>query len=106
MSGSELMAVGTFAILFLGAIFGTFWRFWGLIDKAAQEGKDAKTDLASYKLHAAETFATKQGVTEQMVALTKAVNDVGDRLDKRLDGMTDRLDRVIEASHKPVRRQS
>jgi hypothetical protein len=37
---------------------------------------------------------------------TKAVHDIGDRIDKRHDTTTNRLDRVIEHNHKPVRRQS
>lgn len=60
----------------------------------------SREELATYKTHVAETFATEAGVKEEMAAVT----DVGDRLDKRLDTMTDRLDRVIEHNHKPVRR--
>lgn len=102
MSGAELMAVGTFVILALGAIFGTFWRFWGLIDRAGQEGKEAKTDLAAYKTHVAETFATKQGQREQTETILAAVNGIRDDV-KNLNG---RIDRMLEAQPKPLRRQS
>jgi hypothetical protein len=98
MSGELTTGIG-FLIVVVTFVGGIYWRWSSMVG-----GVDK--DLQAYKLHVSEHYATKQGVTEQMVALTKAVNDVGDRLDKRLDGMTDRLDRVIEASHKPVRRQS
>lgn len=61
--------------------------------------------MATDKLHVAETFATTR-CAEQMGSVTKAINAMGDRIEKRLDGITDRMSRVIEASHKPLRRTS
>ena len=98
------------AILFFLTVSGALWAIWWRIDGRVGAAKD-KADavdktLSDYKLHVAEHYATKTGVTEQMITLTKAVNDVGERMETRIDGMNQRLDRVIEANHKPTRRTS
>lgn len=98
----------------VGAAFVIWWRIEMRVERAKKDAHfkvdavAARADLtaaqlAEYKTHVAEQYATKAGVTEQMITLTKAVNDVGERLDKRLDAMTERLDRVIEANHKSER---
>lgn len=84
-------------VAFLAILGGAWWRWSGMIGAV-------KDDLQNHKLHVSETYATKASVAEQTLTLTKAINDVGERVEKRLDGMNDRLDRVIEANHKPVRR--
>lgn len=114
----------TLFIALFAAISGAFWRIWSLIKDARHEASlkaeaaGAKADLVGVRLHehqlyAAETFATKHGVTEQMVAIAKAVTDVGERVEKRFDStdsrftqMNERLDRVIEAAHKPIPRRN
>ena len=63
-------------------------------------------DLQSYKLHVAETFATKNSVNQQYDAVSKSISDVGTRMEERLDGMNSRLDRVIEAGKTTPRRAS
>jgi hypothetical protein len=50
---------------------------------------------ADYKLHVAETYVTKQGMSEQTDRIMKAINDVG----IRVDGLGSRLDRFYE--HQP-----
>ena len=96
---SEVWAVIAAFLALSAAGWGIWWRIAGQI-------KEVEKELNDHKLHVAETFATKAGLTESMVSVTKAVTDMSERIDKRLDTMTDRLDRVIEANHKPVRRQS
>ena len=96
-------------IVFLITVAGTGWAIWWRIESrvgtAQGKAEDAHKDLHSYKLHVAEHYATKAGTTEQINALSVTVKDVGERMDKRLDGITERLDRVIEANHTPRRRQ-
>lgn len=95
--------------------FAVWWRIEGRVKEAKAEASlkadaaGAKADLvgvqlAEYKLHVSETFATKQSMTAGFEAVTKSINDVGNRVENRIDGMNERLDRVIEANHKPVRR--
>lgn len=95
---TELYQLGGFILSLVGAIGFSWWRWSDAIGKV-------KEDLSEHKLHVSETYATKAGLSEQMVSVTKAITDMSERIDKRLDTMTDRLDRVIEANHKPVRRQ-
>lgn len=41
----------------------------------------SQNQLAEYKTHVAETYVTKQGMSEQTDRLMKAVNDVGQRVE-------------------------
>lgn len=102
----EVWAVIAAFLALSAAGWGIWWRIAGQIKDVEQKAEATREDLNSYKLDVAERYATKAGVTDQMMSVTKAVTDMGERIDKRLDTMTDRLDRVIEANHKPVRRQN
>lgn len=105
MTGTEIMSVVGFGVLIFVTISGAFWRMWGLIKAADDEGKKAQTDLATYKVHVAETFATKNGVSEQVGEMRKSLEGLGERMDRGFDGIRERMDRVIDAAHKPNRRQ-
>ncbi|TIV38921.1 MAG: hypothetical protein E5V91_12290 [Mesorhizobium sp.] len=97
MTADQIMAAVAFGITVIGAIFGAFWKMWGLIKEAGDKGLKAQQDLAAHKLHAAETFATKAGMQEQTAQLLRAIEGVGNRI----DGLHERLDRAFE---RPVRR--
>jgi hypothetical protein len=99
MSADQIMAAVAFGILVFGAVSGGFWKMWGLIKEAGAQGLKAQQDLAAHKLHAAETFATKQGMQEQTAQLLRAIEGVGNRI----DGLHERLDRVFE---RPTARRS
>ncbi|MNL34932.1 hypothetical protein D3C87_1569300 [compost metagenome] len=82
---------------------GAGWRVWARVeskvkvaeDKAekVQERSDkVAADLAAYKTHAAETFATKAGLQEQTAQLLRAIEGIGNRI----DGVHERLDRAFE----------
>src|SRR5690606_25033981 len=92
LTGAELMAVGTFGILIIGAISATFWRMWGLIEKAGNKGEVAQRELAEHRIHTAETYVTKHGMAEQTLQIMKAIEGVGNRI----DGLGARLDRLYE----------
>lgn len=95
--------------------FAIWWRIESRVEKAKKEALEkvlevnekveavrAKSEmtasqLSEHKIELAQKYATKAGMSEQMNVLAKVVNDVGERLDKRFDGMTERLDRVIES---------
>lgn len=78
----------------LGTVFGVWWRIEGKTKEAAAKGEKAVEDLAAYKLHAAETFATKAGMQEQTTQIMRAIESVGNRI----DGVHERLDRMYEHS--------
>ncbi|MBX4992881.1 hypothetical protein ABID08_002051 [Rhizobium binae] len=98
MTGPEIMAVVGFFVMLAGA----GWRVWTRVEakvKVAEDKADKNTaDLAAYKLHAAETFATKTSQAEQTAQLLRAIEGVG----SRIDGVHERLDRLYENS--PQRR--
>lgn len=73
-----------------GAVAGIWRHFNGSVTKV-----DA--DLQAYKLHVAETYASSTAVTSQIEAVSKSITAIGERMEVRLDGVNERLDRVIEA---------
>lgn len=92
--------------------FGVWWRIESRVKEAKTEATmkaDAagtKADLvgsqlAEYKTHVAETYVTKQGMRELRDEVSAGFKDIKDSL----GGMNERLDRVIESNHKPIRRQ-
>lgn len=100
MTGAELMAAIGFGVMLLGTVFGAFWRMWGLIKEAGEKGEQAQRDLAAHKVHAAEVFATKQGMQEQTAQIMRAIENIG----HRIDGISERLDRAFE--NRPTRTRS
>lgn len=112
MTGGEIMAVVGFFLTLAGAASAVWWRIEGKV-------KEAKTDtqtaaglaqataslalerLAEHKLHVAETYVTKAGMQEQTAQIMKAIDAVGDKIDRT----NERLDRVFETP-KPRRSAS
>ena len=105
------MVFGLFTLL--SALGGLWWRLEAKFKSVASEAElrtlaaHTKADfvsaeLASYKTYVAENYATNAGVTREFEAVTKAISEVGQRVESRLDGMSHRLDRVIESNSKPV----
>lgn len=99
MTGAEIMAVVGFMLMLAGA----GWRVWARVeakvkvaeDKAekVQERSDkVAADLAAFRIHSAETFATKAGLQEQTAQLLRAIEGIGNRI----DGVHERLDRAFE----------
>lgn len=81
-----------FIITVFGAISGVWWRVESKINSAEDKAEKASADLAAYKLHVSETFATKAGLQEQTAQLLRAIEGVGNRI----EGLTERMDRVFE----------
>lgn len=71
------------------------------IGLAIGEAREAKDRLHAYQLQAAKTFATKEGVTQAVDRMTKAIEGLGSNVDRKLDSMTERLDRVIDGRPLP-----
>jgi hypothetical protein len=81
MVGSALVWLSSI----IGACFAISRFFHGKV-------RDVEKQLDEYKIHVAETFATKQGMQEQTGQLLRAIEGVGNRI----DGMSERLDRAFE----------
>jgi len=103
MTPEEIMK----AVLFFLTVAGAGWGIWWKIDSRVKEGEKATEgrvtaaeeraskvaeDLASFKLRAAETYATKAGMEAQTAQIMRAIEGVG----SRIDAISERLDRVFE----------
>lgn len=87
------MAAIGFLLTFGAAIGGLYRYINSQIHEATKPGAEAVRDLAAHKLHVAETYVTKAGMQEQTSAIMKAIDAVGDKIDRT----NERLDRVFEA---------
>lgn len=103
MSGAEIMTVVGFIIMLMGFLFG-LWKYIDgkltalrnecstKIDAAAALAALARSELAAQKLHVAETYVTKAGLSEQTSQIMKAIEGIA----SRIDGVAERLDRAFE----------
>lgn len=83
MTPAEIMAAVGFMIM----VFGAIGRFWFQLNNGLEKGR---ADLAAHKLHTAETYVTKAGMSEQTAQIMKAIDGVGAKIDRtndRLDGL-------------------
>ena len=85
----------------LGIVIAGFWRMWALIKDVRQEANlraeaaiatanVSRNELAAHKLHIAETYVTKAGMSEQTAQIMKAIDGVAGKLDHlngRIDGL-------------------
>jgi hypothetical protein len=79
-----LFTVGGFLIALAGFAWGIVTWVIGQFAGRDAAIAEAKKDLAAHKLHAAETFATRSGVTESL-----------DRVFAALDRLTGRVDELL-----------
>lgn len=104
MTQAEFFSLGGFIILILGAVGTAWWRMESKIERAKTElnqqvnassalSQLTHTQLAEYRTHVAETFATKQGQKEQTDTMLLAINGI--RTD--IKGLNDRIDRIFES---------
>lgn len=100
-----------FFLAILGAVSGVWWRVEGKIKEAkseagaaagaaAAEAKHVRDLLAEFKVEAAQKYATRDESVAATDRLMQAIESVGSRVDRKLDSMTDRLDRVIETDRR------
>lgn len=100
------ISIGTILVV-IGMLSGGLWFLWSRIDGAKKEASlraeaahalasTTKAELAEHKLHVAEKYVTKEGMSEQTDRIMKAINDVGTRVETRVDGLGARLDRFYE----------
>lgn len=92
---------------FLVSLVGVFATIEGIRRHQANKIEKINEDLQSHKLEVAKTYASQASVNSQFMSVTSSINEVGKRMEDRLDGMNERLDRVIEAGHlKSTQRRS
>lgn len=88
------------ALAIFAALSGVFWKMYDMIQKAGEKGEEAQRGLAAHKLHVAETYITKQGMRETTEQIMDAISGVK----TAVDGLTLRVDRVVENQGKPASR--
>ncbi|MGX5719454.1 hypothetical protein [Shinella zoogloeoides] len=90
MTGSEIMAVVGFFLTVFGSAF-VVWKYLdGKLTTARKETGAVERDLAAHRIHVAETYVTKAGMSEQTAQIMKALDSVGakiDRTNERLDSL-------------------
>lgn len=103
MSGAEIMAAVGFIIMIIGFLFG-IWKYVDSkinsakaeasvrADTAATLASLGRQELSDYKLHVAETYASKAGMHEQTSQIMRAIESLGGRL----DGITERIDNFMQ----------
>jgi len=103
MTGTEFMGVVGFIVMLFGFLFG-LWKYVDSKINAARNETSTRAEaatalaaltrqeLSDYKLGAAETFVTKAGMQEQTSQIIRAIESVANRI----DGLTERMDRVFE----------
>ena len=96
---NETIGLALFVIAVLGAAFTAFWRIQSLIkdvrteaaakaDAASVLASMSQAQLAEHRLHVAETYVTKAGMSEQTDRIMKAIGDITHEIretNKRLD---------------------
>lgn len=87
-------------------LFGTIFGVWKYLDGKLTSNRtktdNVERDLQAHRLHTAETYVTKTGLTEQTAAIMRSLDVVSGKIDKT----NERFDRFLEINAKPVRRST
>lgn len=65
-------------------------------ERAKMVEQNIRDELSEYRVHAAEKFATKDGVTQAIGRMESAVERLTAQVHDAVDRLTDRLDRIFE----------
>jgi hypothetical protein len=65
-------------------------------ERAKLVEEDLRRELSDYKIHAAERFATKDGVTQAIGRMESAVERLTTQVHDAVERLTTRLDRMLE----------
>jgi hypothetical protein len=114
--GTQLTGLVTWEVLLwvVGIIVGAgvavatflFW-VWRIVERVKNDSGNAigivagkldlvETDLATYKQHVGETFATKDGVTLAIGRVEASVDRIGSQVDGGFERLSGRIDRLLE----------
>ena len=96
-----VVTVGGFLLALFGAGFGLWKYFEGKVERAKSDATlavgavklelaETQRELSAHKLHVAETFVTKAGLSEQTAQIMAAINGISGKLD-HLGGRIDAL---------------
>jgi predicted nucleic acid-binding Zn-ribbon protein len=93
---TELVA---FFILVFGAVSGIWWRVEGKVKGAEDKAEKVGAELAAHRIHTAEVYVTKAGLSEQTSQIMKALDSVGAKIDRT----NERLDNLMQPKPRSTR---
>ena len=93
---TELVA---FIILVFGAVSGVWWRVEGKVKGAEDKAEKVGAELAAHRIHTAEIYVTKAGLSEQTSQIMKALDSVGAKIDRT----NERLDNLMQPKTRSTR---
>jgi uncharacterized protein YlxW (UPF0749 family) len=77
----------------LGALCAVLWAS---LTETKKKAEKVDSELAAYKVHVAETYASSTELKEAIKDINKAFEAYGTKLDARLDRIDERLNKMIE----------
>lgn len=86
------MVVGPIQAL-LGALCAVLWAN---LTETKKKAEKVENELALYRVHVAETYASSTDLKEAIKDINKAFEAYGTKLDQRLDRIDERLNKMIE----------
>jgi hypothetical protein len=83
-------------------------------DSAAQLEKERaklvedelRRDLSDYKVHAAEKFATKDGVSQAVTRMEGSIQNLANQVEGAVDRLTGRIDKLLDGPAPASRRRT
>ena len=93
---TELVA---FFILVFGAVSGIWWRVEGKVKGAEDKAEKVGAELAAHRIHTAEVYVTKAGLSEQTSQIMNALDSVGAKIDRT----NERLDNLMQPKTRSTR---
>lgn len=86
------MVVGPIQAL-LGALCAVLWAN---LTETKKKAERVETELAQYKVHVAEHYASSEELKDALRDINKTFEAYGTKLDARLDRIDERLNKMIE----------
>lgn len=97
------MTITTELVLFIltviGAVSGVWWRVEGKVKGAEDKADKVGAELAAHRLHTAEVYVTKAGLSEQTSQIVKALDSVSAKIDRT----NERLDNLMQPKTRSAR---
>lgn len=69
---------------------------WANLNETKKKAEKVDAELAAYKVHVAETYASSTELKEALRDINKTFEAYGTKLDQRLDRIDERLNKMIE----------
>lgn len=65
-------------------------------ERAKMVEEELRRDLSDYKVHAAERFATKDGVTAAVTRVEASIQNLANQVEGSVDRLTVRIDKLLD----------